>query len=700
MDFMNLNQSAHGDREFAFIQTRLRRGRKTIVGHWEDPRSSRAARVRGRGRRPAGTRRTGSGSPASATTCARSRSPRATRSRPRPGSASRSTATASPTSSRRVEAVADADVDAPRRRLRRPTTTSRRRCARAATGTPSCGRRPGSRPGLRSFLDDGGFGAFTDTFEDLGALAQLPGHRRPAADGRRLRLRRRGRLEGRRARADPEGHGRGPAGRHLVHGGLHLPPGRPGPRGPRRAHARGLPVDRRRAAVVRDPPAVDRRPSGPGPARVRRRARARRSSSAWPTSATASGCIANEVDVVEPDAPLPRLPVARAVWRPRPDLATAAEAWLTAGGPHHTALTTALGDRGAHRLRRDRRHRAASRSTPRRRPAAFRHELRWNQAYYFLEPRAVSVAVATARRRRRGPADAGAIGRASAARRAGRRDHAAASGPSGCARTASGRSRTASSSWSRPATSRTSGSPPGATGRYQALGIMFDGPFPFLDSDVYKWLEARRLGARAGAGRRHRGAWPTRRSTLVAAAQRDDGYLNTFVQVLAPGARVPRPAVGPRAVLHRPPRSRRRSPGTGRSATTGCSTSRRARRTHVDARARARRRATAIDGHPEIEMALVELYRIDRRARATSSSRARSHRPARPRAARVRTGSGGATGRTTRPVREARGGRGPRGAPAVPRRGAVDVAVETGDAALLDAVHRALAATWSRPGRT
>ena len=37
MDFMNLNQAAHGDREFAFIQTRLRRGRKTVVGHWEDP---------------------------------------------------------------------------------------------------------------------------------------------------------------------------------------------------------------------------------------------------------------------------------------------------------------------------------------------------------------------------------------------------------------------------------------------------------------------------------------------------------------------------------------------------------------------------------------------------------------------------------------------------------------------------------------
>ena len=34
---MNLNQAAHGDREFAFIATRLRRGRKTIVGHWDDP---------------------------------------------------------------------------------------------------------------------------------------------------------------------------------------------------------------------------------------------------------------------------------------------------------------------------------------------------------------------------------------------------------------------------------------------------------------------------------------------------------------------------------------------------------------------------------------------------------------------------------------------------------------------------------------
>ena len=37
MDFMNLNQSAHGDREAGFIHTRMRLGRKVVVGHWSDP---------------------------------------------------------------------------------------------------------------------------------------------------------------------------------------------------------------------------------------------------------------------------------------------------------------------------------------------------------------------------------------------------------------------------------------------------------------------------------------------------------------------------------------------------------------------------------------------------------------------------------------------------------------------------------------
>ena len=37
MDFMNLNQSAHGDREFGFLASRMQRTRKVIVGHWQDP---------------------------------------------------------------------------------------------------------------------------------------------------------------------------------------------------------------------------------------------------------------------------------------------------------------------------------------------------------------------------------------------------------------------------------------------------------------------------------------------------------------------------------------------------------------------------------------------------------------------------------------------------------------------------------------
>lgn len=53
--------------------------------------------------------------------------------------------------------------------------------------------------------------------------------------------------------------------------------------------------------------------------------------------------IANEVDVETPPEELPKLPVARALWQPRPDFATAAEAWLVAGGSHHTVFTAALG---------------------------------------------------------------------------------------------------------------------------------------------------------------------------------------------------------------------------------------------------------------------------------------------------------------------------------------------------------------------
>ncbi|HZW01163.1 MAG TPA: L-arabinose isomerase, partial [Candidatus Deferrimicrobium sp.] len=93
--------------------------------------------------------------------------------------------------------------------------------------------------------------------------------------------------------------------------------------------------------------------------------------------------VANEIDAVAPPQDLPRLPVARAVWEPRPNLSTAAEAWLLAGGPHHTCFSQGVGLEvledfaemvGVELLAIDEDTNARS----------FRRELRWNQVYWHL----------------------------------------------------------------------------------------------------------------------------------------------------------------------------------------------------------------------------------------------------------------------------------------------------------------------------
>ncbi len=93
--------------------------------------------------------------------------------------------------------------------------------------------------------------------------------------------------------------------------------------------------------------------------------------------------VLNEVDVVEPDEPLPNLPVARAVWEPRPDLRTSTEAWIIAGAPHHTVLSTALTTDEVHDLAELARTELVvidDDTTIRR----FTQELRWNQVYHHL----------------------------------------------------------------------------------------------------------------------------------------------------------------------------------------------------------------------------------------------------------------------------------------------------------------------------
>jgi L-arabinose isomerase len=89
------------------------------------------------------------------------------------------------------------------------------------------------------------------------------------------------------------------------------------------------------------------------------------------------------VDVVKPDAALPKLPVARVVWAPKPNLKVAAAAWILAGGAHHTGFTMALTAEhledfaemaGVEFVLIDENTAISE----------FKKELRWNEMYYHL----------------------------------------------------------------------------------------------------------------------------------------------------------------------------------------------------------------------------------------------------------------------------------------------------------------------------
>jgi L-arabinose isomerase len=192
--------------------------------------------------------------------------------------------------------------------------------------------------GLRQFLCDGGFGAFTTNFQDLGGLRQLPG------------------LAVQRLMAD--GYGFGGEGdwktstmlaalKAMRPGGTsfmedytyHWGPGTPVILGshmlevcPTIAASRPSCEIHALAIGDREDPVRLVFDATPGPGIV--------------LGITDIGdrfrFILNEIEVVAPHEPLPNLPVARAVWRPAPSLSTSAECWLTGGGPHHTVLSQAV----------------------------------------------------------------------------------------------------------------------------------------------------------------------------------------------------------------------------------------------------------------------------------------------------------------------------------------------------------------------
>jgi L-arabinose isomerase len=379
-DFMNLNQAAHGDREFGYIETRLQVPRKTVVGHATNPRVT--ASVGTWARAAAGWH------------------------------AVQTLKVARFGDNMRYVAVTEGDKTEAENRLGVQVNTwpvnELVAAVDAVAGTavdslvaeyeeiydvaPEL-HRGGDRHqalrdgaaielGLRAFLTDGGFDAFTDTFEDLGALKQLPG------------------IAVQRLMAD--GYGFGAEGDWktavLVRAASAMGAGLPGGATLMEDYTYDL-VDGQELilgahmlevspALTTDRPSLEIHPlsiggkadpvrlvftADPGPAVV----------VALSDMRDRFRLTANVVEIVEPRAPLPHLPVGRAVWRPEPDFATSATAWLTAGAAHHTVMSTAIGPEafedfariaGIELLTID------AGTTVR----GFENELRWNQAYYRL----------------------------------------------------------------------------------------------------------------------------------------------------------------------------------------------------------------------------------------------------------------------------------------------------------------------------
>ncbi|WP_033344866.1 L-arabinose isomerase [Catenuloplanes japonicus] len=340
MDFMNLNQAAHGDREFGFIQARLGVPRKTIAGHASDPVV--VTRVNDWIRATAGV--------------ARIRSLRLARF----GDNMRNVAV---TEGDKVEAelqfgvsvntygvndlveVVDAASDkAVDDLIAEYADTYELAPELAVGGDRHESLRYAARieSGLRTFLTDGDFGAFTTNFEDLGGLRQLPGLavQRLMADGYGFG----GEGDWKTSvlvatfKAMGEGTGRGTS--FMEDYTYHFGPGEPKILG---AHM--LEVC---PTIASGKPRLEIHPLGIGG----REDPVRMVFDAKPGAGIVVGLadlgdrfrlVANEIEVTTPDEPLPNLPVARAVWKPAPSLSTSAECWLTAGGPHHTVLTQAIG---------------------------------------------------------------------------------------------------------------------------------------------------------------------------------------------------------------------------------------------------------------------------------------------------------------------------------------------------------------------
>jgi len=379
MDFMNLNQAAHGDREFGFIGARTRLKRKIVVGHWRDADVqaeigtwSRAA-VAWHDSQNLKIARFGDNMRNVAVTDGNKVSAEIDL-----GYAVNGYGVGDLV--RFVHEVSDDEVN------RLSTEYDNSYIVGECLRLGGCRReslRDAARIelGLRSFLKQSGAYAFTDTFEDLHGLKQLPGIavQRLMADGYGFGAEGDWKTAALVRAVKVMGMGlRGGASfmedytYHLRNGGQVL-------------GAHMLEVC---PTITEQKPSLEIHPLSIGgredPVRLVFTAA---SGNAVNASIVDMGhrfrLIVNEVKLIPPEHPLPKLPVARALWLPEPNLRVAATAWIAAGGAHHTVLSRAITYQhlenfadmaGIECLRIERRTEVDS----------FLKELRWNDVYYQL----------------------------------------------------------------------------------------------------------------------------------------------------------------------------------------------------------------------------------------------------------------------------------------------------------------------------
>jgi L-arabinose isomerase len=379
MDFMNLNQSAHGDREFGFIGSRMRIRRKVIVGFWQDAavhaemgawlragcawhdaQHLKVARLGDNMRNVAVT----DGDKVDA------------------GIKLRYTVNGYGVGDlvKSVQQVTDPQI----KQLTDEYDDSYRVAEPLREG--GCKResmRDAARIelGLRHFLEETGSRAFTDTFEDLHGLTQLPGIavQRLMADGfgfgaegdwktaalvRAVKVMSQG-LKGGASFMEDYTY-------HLSNGGQVL-------------GAHMLEVC---PSITTEKPSAEIHPlSIGGKADPVRLVFTAASGKAVNASVVDMGnrfrLIVNQVNLIQPEHPLPKLPVARAVWRPEPNLKVAATAWILAGGAHHTVLSRSLTPEHLENFA-DMAGMECLLIGHDTETSAFVKELRWNEMYYHL----------------------------------------------------------------------------------------------------------------------------------------------------------------------------------------------------------------------------------------------------------------------------------------------------------------------------